>query len=116
MRLRMPLEKSLKERMMVLNEMDEIRLLAFQTRETIQKHRKEWYDRYLKDEKKTFRYDDWHFCMIVAIGSILENLKCIGWDHIGLFKSSTMVPYNLQIFKGNYCPPELMELVSSSTT
>ena len=35
--------------MTVLNEMDEIHLMAFQTRETIQKHRKEWYDHHLKD-------------------------------------------------------------------
>ena len=33
--LKMLLEQSLKERMMILNEMDEIRLMAFQTREAI---------------------------------------------------------------------------------
>ena len=41
--------------MMVLNEMDEICLMAFQTREAIQKHWKEWFDRHLKDEKKAFK-------------------------------------------------------------
>ena len=33
--LKMPIEKTFKERMMVLNEMDEIHLVAFQTSEEI---------------------------------------------------------------------------------
>ena len=43
---------------MVLNEMDEIHLMAFQTREAIQKHQKEWYDHHLKDKKKAFKEGD----------------------------------------------------------
>ena len=54
----MPMVKSLKERMMVLNEMDEIHLLALQTREAIQKHRKKCYDHHLKDKKKMFKEGD----------------------------------------------------------
>ena len=52
------MEQSLKEQMMVMNEMDEVHLLAFQTQEAIQKRRKEWYDRHLKDKKKSFKDGD----------------------------------------------------------
>ena len=54
----MPLEQSFKERIMVLNKMDEIHLATFQARETIQKHHKEWYNHHLKDKKKAFKEGD----------------------------------------------------------
>ena len=84
----MPVEQSLKERMMVLNEMDEIRLMAFQTREAIQKRRKEWYDRHLKDEKKAFKQGD----LVLLYDSRYRK-------HLGKLKMHRMGPYRVvQVF------------------
>ena len=90
--LKMPLEQSLKERMMVLNEMDEIRLLAFQTREAIQKHRKEWYDHHSRDEKKAFQQGD----LVLLYDSRYRK-------HLGKLKMHWMGPYRVvQVFNNGF--------------
>ena len=47
--LKRPMEQSMKDRMMTMNEMDKVCLLAFQTREAVQMHcmRPFWWYKYL---------------------------------------------------------------------
>ena len=85
------MEQSFKERMMALNEIDEICLVAFQTREAIQKCHKEWYDRHLKDKKKAFKEGDLELLFDSRYRKHLGKLKMHWMGPYGLSKSSTTV-------------------------
>ena len=73
---------------MMVNEMDEVCLLAFQTREAIQNLHKEWYDHHLKNRKKSFKKGD-----LV----LLYDTQCC--KHLNKLKMHWMGPYWLvQVF------------------